>query len=233
MNQVLTPQYMGRNYMKLLKYGIVGIGTLMLVLSAMSVSAETIADGTGDVWHWAQTGTTWAWGGNVGDKPNIDITDISYTVTGNTLTLSMTVEGTIQSTDKIGYFIYYNTTDTSYWLSWANGEGGGLAMSTAQGGIPGAATNVTASGNTFNGTFDILGDASKVAFWGWAFEYTNVTGGMTSEWWGDWAPDTQFPYQVANTNPGSSTSQPKTPGFEAVLAIAAIGSALIILKRRK
>ena len=54
------------------------ISLLILLGSCFTAAATSISDGTGDVWHWSYTGTTWSWAGNVANKPNIDITQISY-----------------------------------------------------------------------------------------------------------------------------------------------------------
>jgi hypothetical protein len=231
------------NFMKLWKSSVVFIGITILVLSSLTASAETITDGTGDVYHWTQTGTSWSWKANIGDKPNIDITQIYYTVSENQLTLTMKVVGTIQNSDNIIYWVYYNSTDTSYWMSWSNGTGFGYAMITQQEGETGnfeLAENVTASGNTLSATFNILGDTSNVKIWGWAHEYTEMNN-VAKEWWGDWAPNTEFPYQIEpnggtqnNTdgnNSNDSGTQKKTPGFELIIVVCSI--AMILLWKRK
>ncbi len=41
--------------MKLRNYGIVMISMLILLGSCFTVAATSISDGTGDIWHWAQT----------------------------------------------------------------------------------------------------------------------------------------------------------------------------------
>jgi PKD repeat protein len=177
---------------KLKNSTIVIISLLVLLVSCFSASAIDISDATGDVWHWAQSvsGTGWSWNGNVGDKPNIDITDISYTVNDNKVILSLKVSGTIQTSDKVVYWVYYNSTDTNYWFSYTNGSGGGFGMK----GINFTSTeDVSISGNTISVALDALGDTSEVSLWGYAAEYTEV-GDQTAEWWGDWAPNDEFPY---------------------------------------
>jgi hypothetical protein len=232
--------------MKLRNSGIVIISVLLLVGSCFTVAAASISDGTGDIWHWAQSvsGTGWSWQGNVGNKPNIDITEVSYTVNDNKITLSLKVSGTIQTSDKVIYWVYYNSTDTQYWFSYTNGSGGGFGMKgmnfTSQ-------ENVTISGNTISVVLDALGDTSKVTLWGYAIEYTTI-GDQTAEWWGDWAPNEKFPHYgetsgtdgtngTNNTNGTSnndkSGSETKTPGFEVILVLAAVAVALIVLRKRR
>jgi PKD repeat protein len=177
---------------KLKNSAIVIISLLILLVSCFSATAINISDGTGDVWHWAKSvsGTSWSWYGNVGDKPNIDITDVSYTVNDNKITLSLKVSGTIQTSEKVIYWVYYNSTDTNYWFSYTNGSGGGFGMKEMN---FTTTEEFSISGNTISVVLDALGDTSKVELWGYAVEYTEI-GDQTAEWWGDWAPNEEFPY---------------------------------------
>jgi len=115
--------------MKRRSYGII-ISLLILLGSCFTAVATSISDGTGDIRHWAQSvsGTGWSWQGNVGNKPNVDITGVSFTTNDNKLILSLKVSGTIQTSDKVFYWVYYNRTDTQYWLSYTNGSGRGFGM---------------------------------------------------------------------------------------------------------
>ncbi|DAC72262.1 MAG TPA: hypothetical protein DSN98_06155 [Thermoplasmata archaeon] len=231
--------------MKMRNFGIVMISVLILLGSCFTAAATGISDGTGDVWHWAQSGTAWSWVGNVGNKPNIDITEVAYTVNGNKITLSLKVSGTIQTSDKIVYWVYYNSTDTTYWLSYSNGTGVGYGMKGGTFNFT-SADNVTVSGNTLSVVLDVLGDTSTVELWGYAFEYTTTFGDQTNEWWGDWAPNSKLPFTPptggttdgnttgGNTTGGNSTGGgTKTPGFEVIPVIAAVGIAAILLRRRR
>lgn len=230
--------------MKRLKYGMVCAALCLLIGASFTVAAETITDPSGDVWHWSHVGTAWSWVGNVGGKPNIDITEISYTVNNNKLTLSLKVSGTIQTSEKVVYMVYFNSTDTSYWLEYSNGTGGGWGIKKTGMNFT-SAENVTISGNTLSIVLDALGDTSKVDLWGYAFEYTLVGDQTTNEWWGDWAPNTKIPFsttQDGNTgndtgdNTGNNTggnAGKGTPGFEVLPVIAAVAIAAILLRRRR
>ena len=229
--------------MKRLKYAIVCSALFLLIGASFTVAAETITDLTGDVWHWTYTGTAGSWAGNVGGKPNIDITQLSATVNGNDLTLSLTVAGTIQYSAKEWYWAYYNTTDTTYSMWWYNGTGVGIA-SKQGGGVPEFVQNLTVSGNTISAVFKVLGDTSKVELWGWAAEYTTIGATQTTnEWWGDWAPNSKIPFSTTPTgnntgeNNGNNTdgnnSGTKTPGFEVLPLIAAVAIAAVLLRRRR
>jgi hypothetical protein len=226
--------------MKLWKCGIVCIALCMLIGASFTASAASISDPTGDVWHWsyAGTGTAYSWSGNVGDKPNIDITQISATVNGNSLTLSITVAGIIQPSQKIYYWVYFNTTDSSYSLYWYNGSGFGIASNHSYG--YDYVQNLTVSGNTLSGVFNVLGDTSTVELWGWTAEYTNIAGSQaTNEWWGDWAPNSKIPFSTGggdNTggnNTGGNNTGTKTPGFEVIPVITAVAVSAILLRRRR
>ena len=228
--------------MKRLKYGMVCSALLLLIGASFTVAAETMTDPTGDVWHYAHTGTAWSWAGNVGGKPNIDITQISATVNGNNLTLSLTVAGAIQYSAKDWYWAYYNTTDSTYSMWWYNDTGFGIA--TKQGSSGDFIKNLTVSGNTISAVFKVLGATSKVELWGWAAEYTTPgVGQMTNEWWGDWAPNSKIPFSTTPTgndtggntgnNTGGNNSGTKTPGFEVLPLIAAVAIAAVLLRRRR
>lgn len=226
------------------------ISLLILLGSCFTAAAVSVSDGTGDVWHWANTGTAWSWGGNVGNKPNVDITEISYAVNDNKITLSLKVSGTIQTSDKVVYWVWYNSTDATYWLSYSNGTGNGFGMKkgemnlTSYENFTTSTENITISGNTLSVVLNVLGDTSEVELWGWAAEYTNYLSQTTNEWWGDWAPNSKLPFTPGtggntdgnntdgNTNDGNTTGT-KTPGFEVIPVIAAVGIAAILLRRRR
>lgn len=233
--------------MKLRNYGLIIVCLAILLGSCCTAAATSITDGTGDVWHWYYTGTTGSWGGNVANKPNIDITEVFYTVNNNKITLSLKVVGTIQTSDKLVYWVYYNTTDATYWMSYTNGNGTGFGMKKT--GMNFTSTeNLTVSGNTLSVTLDALGDTSHVELWGWAAEYTTL-GDVAAEWWGDWAPNSKLPFTPPDTggntngnntgnninddnNNGNNTGK-KTPGFEVIPVIAAVAIAAILLRRRR
>jgi hypothetical protein len=219
---------------------------VVLIGASFTVAAETTTDPTNDVWHWSNTGTAWSWVGNTATKPNVDITQISATVADGKVTLSMTVSGTIQTSEKVVYWAYYNTTDTTYYMAWTNGTGYGIAQN-KNGGMPDFTQNITVTGNTISAVLNIISNSTtNVKIWGWAAEYTgDMAQTTTQEWWGDWAPNTAMPY-ATNGNTGNTTNgnltdnttkgnsqTTKTPGFEIVPVLAAVGIALVLLRRRR
>lgn len=225
--------------MILRKGGLCLITLLVVIISCFSAAAVSISDPANDVWHWSEVGTAGSWTGNVADKPSIDIRQIGYTVDGNNLTITITVTGPIESSEKVVYWVYYNSTDTAYFMYWSNGTGTGFAIKQGGGGYE-SATNFAVTTDTISAEFTVLGDTSNVELWGWAVQYTTY-GDQTKEWWGDWAPDAKFPYAGqtggnttgGNNNNGGSTSGTKTPGFEIVPLIAAVAITAILLKKRR
>lgn len=227
-------------YMNLRKSSLCFIGMATLILSCFSASAANINDGTNDIWRWKQSGTAWSWNGNIGDKPNIDITDLSSSATGDKVTLMIKVDGTIQASETIFYYVYYNSTDTTYALVWSNGNGYGWAV---KGDSHEKAEDITVSEDKISAKFTILGDTSTVDLWGYAVEYTVLDDQTTHDWWGDWAPNTKFTGSMTpndgnnstnDTNGDNGTNQkPSTPGFGALAVIAAVGIIMILIRRNR
>jgi len=219
-----------------------------LILSTFIASAESITDGTGDVYHWTGTENAWSWKQN-NIRNDIDITEISSSINGDNITITLKVAGTVQTTEKFAYYCYYNTSDTNYWVMATGGNA--IAMATSQGEGGGSYTQGTAviNDNTVTAEFEILGDTEAQEIWGWAVEWTEVGDSMNHEWWGDWAPNTKFTGTISeddtgdddtseddtdNSDTGSDNQETeKTPGFEVIAVIATIGLALILFKRRK
>lgn len=138
----------------------------VLLLSTITVSAVTITDDTDDVWYYNfpeyEVGT-------VANKPNIDITSVSYTIIGSEITLTMTVKGIIEDSDLISYVIYFGTVNESgdiflspcrpgYQVVYSNEHGYysyfGLDGFSMEPGDFGELTDPV-SGNTFTATFEI------------------------------------------------------------------------------
>ncbi len=232
--------------MKPRNYGIVMISMLILLGTCFITTAESINEGTGDVYHYSQTGTAWSWRAGIADKPNIDITEISYSVNDDKLTLKLEVAGSIQNSEYYWYNMYYNSSDTIYTWWWSNGTGFGMASNQGQQAYD-MIQNFTVTGNSISAEFNVLGDtATKIDLWGQAHHYTTLgSSQQTNEWWGDWAPNEKFIHDIEDDDtdgtdgtddgldddgPGSET---KTPGFEMVLVIAAVAVAFIILRKRR
>jgi len=226
------------------------IGITLLATVGITANAETLSDPTGDVWHWNYTDAIW----NMKhvSRSDIDITEISYTTSGEQVILSLKVGGLISDSELVTYTAHVNTSDSTYMLMWNSGEGFGLGSSTEEGSYQmDFDPVVTVNGDTISATFDIVGTFSTgIELWGFVTEYSELGNGMTAEWWGDWAPDDNDPYFGQNsddddddttpgddddddTTPPTPPTPPTTPGFEILTLIAAIGIALIALRKRK
>ena len=200
------------------------VGVVVLLLSTLTVSAES--DSTGDVWHYyALSETNWGWEAHTGSKPNIDITSVSDTITGSEATLTMTVAGTIEDSDKIMYYIMMTSDESYYTAYYVDGE----SYCIGTGGYPIELLNPV-SGNTFTATFEIDNPGATYTVHGYTIEYKEV-GEELGEMWQDYAPDTYSPWYTGGDGNGGNGGG--TPGFETLAVIAAIGVALIILRRRK
>jgi len=207
---------------------------LMALAYAGLAHAETVADDSNDVWHWKWNGTlgTYSWEQAVTSHPNIDIKELSYTVNGQQVILEMTVYGTIENSDNIWYYAYYNTTDASYWMWYSNGSGMYMATS----GTGGAYGNVTASGDTITATVNAVGTGAKQEFWGYSAEWTG--NDKTGEYWGDWAPQDTSPWYGTDGGDGGDGGEDGTdgggggiPGFEVAMFAGAVALALIMRRR--
>ena len=94
---------------------IVFVSIAALLLSAIPASANAVTDGTGDVHHWTLVGGIWGWQTATVEKPNIDITEISYAVNANILTITLKVNDVIQDSPTIVYIAWY-TSSEKIWL---------------------------------------------------------------------------------------------------------------------
>ena len=240
--------------MKICKKGILILSAVItLILSSSTTLASTETDGTNDVFHWRVSDGNWGWGFNIADKDNIDITELSYEANDNQLTITLKVDGIIEDSKLIAYYAYYTSADATYWIMYTNGSAVGYCNEDY---IIGANAVVTkTSEDTLTGVFSLYGsDTSKVDLYATAWQYTEVNNQL-AEYWVDWNPDTHFPGAGDDDddddtgddddddtgddddddtgNGGDGSKKKDSPGFEIIALIAAIGFALILLRRRK
>lgn len=192
-------------------------------------AAETVTDDTGDVfhWKWSENLGRYSWAHAVTDKPNIDIREMSYDVSDTTLTLTMTVDGTIEDAEDVWYWAYYNTTDATYYMNYINGTG--TCMGTGANNF--SFGNVSAAGDMITGTIDLLGTDTKASFWGWAA--TGYTGAASGEYWQDWAPQDYAPAITNGDGDGDDGGDGGIPGFTMLLALAGIVAVLAVFRLRR
>jgi len=210
----------------------------MLILSSGVVSAEIIDDGQNDVLKANADGTYVR-----GQTMNvIDVDKITCTISGDTLTLEYKIVGPFQQTGDYMYYALVKTADYNYIVSMNDyGEGDALVTGNAAHDYNFDDPECIVGDNTLTAVFQTQGDTTIVEVFGWAtFINTPV--------YTDWTPDSRGPEGSFDTggddtggddtgadddDNGGNITKPKTPGFEAIAVIAAVGIALILLKRRK
>jgi len=215
------------------KYLLLVGAVVFLVVSSMSVSA--VSDGTNDVWHQSWTGTGYAWEAYSGSKPNIDITDVSYSIQGTTATVTMTTSADMTTnSENVVYTAHLKSSDDSYYmLFYSNGQGAIMGMGNFQGYASQIENPI--SGNTFSASFEVSDpnlDYTVVAF---NVEHSDIDNDQGEAWW-DYAPNSEAPYYSAgageeDTDTGNDDSG--TPGFELLVLLAALGISFIILRRKR
>jgi hypothetical protein len=228
--------------MKLWKYGLIIVGVTALMLSSGIVSAETqtLDDPENDVIHLEgipmQGGT---YTENIGDQPNIDIKSISATANGDKfmLTFEVAADGIIQSNPDYYYMYTVITSDGStYIIQYYGGESSAIgARENPQASSIG---QVSISGNTISAEFDIIGDSTVTEFQGdcnYNINEQNVYRDIApnSESDQDTGGDDTGGDDTGDDTNGNNEKPKKTPGFEVIAVIAAIGVAFILLKRKK
>jgi PGF-CTERM protein len=235
--------------MKIWKNSMILIGIAALLCATMT--AAGVSDPTGDIYHQTWTGTSYSWEVYSGSKPNIDITDISYTINGNEITLTMTVAGSIENSQNIVYYMYLRASeDSAYMVSYVGGTGMFFGTGDFAGTMEILTTPpISADGKALEYTFTVADPNLDYEAWGYAAEYLNI-GDTQGEAWLDYAPGTFAPWYTAGDGDGDSDgdgdgdgdgdttsedgkSSGGSPGFEILIALTAIGVALLVLSKRK
>ncbi len=229
--------------MKLWKYGIVGVSLCILICSSLTASAISFSDPIGDV-HFGNQSDNYS---KIESRPQVDITELSVSVRGNTVVLSLTVAGGIQVSDDIMYSAYVNTTDTRYTMLLNNNEYiMAAAVNRSYGSYLYANESVTVSGDTLSAVINLRGSSSMDAIFGIAQEREIYQDGITGNVWIDNAKfsfvsnstdideNTTSNTGKNNTNNNTGTLPgEKTPGFELFLVIVAVSTIIILFRRRR
>ena len=200
--------------MKIWKTSLLIIGiTLFLILSAMAANAETETDAQGDVWHYVYP---YYQSQTVLDQPNCDIKEIKAEISGDQITLSMTLwpGGTFSRSqyEYATYIMYYNTSDAWYMLTYsdlAGEESGGVAMGYSLGTYdpPFATAEVTVNSETISATMDKVGDdTTTTELYGlsWIWEGYGAEQ-YDYDHWHDWVGDYTW---IPDLNPDEVEPEP-------------------------
>jgi hypothetical protein len=220
--------------MKLWKYGIVCAVLCMLICVSFTVSGSDFSDPIGDVSY----GTVSTYFYDVDNRPNVDMTQLSVIVKGNSVTLNLTVAGRIQISDDVKYYAYVNSTDTLYGMTLNNAQKIGWSMNRDSEVFEYANGSVIAAGDTLSVILNLRGNTSMVTIYGFAMERTLNQSGQPEYIWLDnamYEVTTRTNNTSGNNTNGNTGTPPdeKTPGFGLLLAIAAVTIAAILLKRRR
>jgi len=228
--------------MKLWKYAIICTILCLLICASFTASAINFSDPTGDVSY----GTTSDYIGEVDDRPNVDITQLSIIVKSSSVTLSLTVAGAIQISEEVGYLAYVNSTDTMYGMSLNNDQIIGWSMNRSSEVSEYTNGSVTVSGDTLSTVFNLRDNTSMVTVYGLTKERILTPSGQTDSLWIDNAMyaftlnSTDTDVNTTNTTDGNNTNGDtetspgkQTPGFELLLVLATVIITTIISRRRR
>jgi len=247
----------------ILKNGMIIAGLLALILSSVSISAETATDDTGDVWVYEFGTTGMTYNQYSGTRDNVDVTSVSYEISDSTVTATLTVAGEIVNDVYHTYMIYLENPSGQYYASYSAGSGVYMGTDKYMGAL--GELNDPISGNTFTAIFEIDHPEDSFELYGFASESVDAT-----EQYHDYAPNMFAPYYegssdddepVDETDPGDtdntddtdttdstdqttdettenkdntdSTTDKGTPGFGILALFAGLAIALIITQRKK
>lgn len=217
--------------MKLWKSSMLIVGGIVALI-LMSVNVVAVNDDTGDIWHqtWSESENKMVWGAFTDNKDNIDITDVSYTISGTQATVTMTTVGAMSAGmgDDVVYTMHLKYGASSYYMIvYTNNQGSVMGWGDYAGFTEPLDNPI--SGNTFTATFEVSDPNANYQVIGFNVEY-NEPGNDQGEAWWDYAPGSAAPwYTDGDVNGGNNGG---TPGFETLATIAALGVALIILRRK-
>ena len=221
--------------MKLWKSSMIFLALIMLVL--LSISVCGVSDSSGDVYYFNGVDADVIWE-FYGERAHIDVTDASYSISGSDITVSLTVSDSISNHQNIKYYIVLKTDATShYTFTYTNEEG----MATGAGYVDtDPDSTISSDGKTLSYTYsddkvDTDGNIDTSLDYTlkvYAVEF--LTYGVTyGEAWYDYAPDSEASYYTGGDDNNNTPCPTRTPGFEIISILAAIGITFIILKRKK
>ena len=205
---------------------------IMLILISTTSLAETLTDGINDVYHKRMFDGAWVYV-YTDDKDNIDITEVSYEVNDNRLTLTIKVDGVIEDSGFIVYYVFYMSKDASYLMMYSNGSG--VLYCDNDYNISTSAVVTKTFDDTITGVCSLFRtDASNVDLYGTAYQYTQADDDPNFELWVDWNPDAHSGIVLdSNSGDNNKDTDKGTPGFDAIILLAAIGVIVILLRRNK
>lgn len=168
------------------KSNLIIAGLIAVTLMGISVSAESIDDDPNDVWKQeiSTSGSLWS---QTSSRDNIDVTGVSYEISGSEVNATLTVKGQIQSSASYTYQINLESSSGKYSAFYTYGSGSW----TGQDGYTGEYGSLTnpVSDDTFTAIFEIDHPEDDFDIYGFASE---SVGAMEAYY--DYAPDSYAPY---------------------------------------
>ena len=217
--------------MKKIKSIILFLGGFILILLSINVNAES--DPSDDVYYHNGVDEDVIWN-NPSEKDTIDITDVSQSISGADITVSLTIKGEIANNPYIMYHIYLYKNMTSYYtVYYSNGSGMASAIGDLQDFTTDTDPDFSLSDDekTLYYTFSNIETVDYIIS-AYAVEHSENENTIGESWY-DNAPDTKEPnHSNGNSN---QVNQPKslTPGFEILIVILSIFVGFVIHKRMK
>jgi len=216
--------------MKIWKSSLIPIFIILTFVLSYSVLALEITDQKDDVEHYIKDPSSREY---VSDKPNLDVTQVSYNIDGEVVTLQLTIKGVIADDASITYYAEYECSDALYQFTYSNGNLNSQASEMVNGEkkLIGSAIDYTIDpANTIKVTYNVIGmGGSDGDLYGYAGE--DFPGIGVNEYWVDNTAEIDDGPGGGDVNNGDGQSS--TPGFEILTLLAAISAACIIVKRGK
>lgn len=230
----------------MIRRSVLVAGAIVCIL-ALSGTVAALNDDTGDVWHYQETDGGWSWDKYSGNKPNLDITEVSSSFDGNKATLTLKVNGEIENSQDISYWIYLEGDNSDYGAQYSNNQGWVAGEGEASGFYH--MLNDPVSGDTFTATFEVDTPDDSYSVYGYTLESTS-----SEEKWGDYAPADYAPWDSGDdgTDDGDTDGEDDNtdgtdnggtdnggdggmPGFEILPLFGAIGILLLFftMKRKR
>ncbi len=112
--------------MKMKIYMVVILAISLLLVTPSLANAkynDSVSDSTGDVWYYQYTETKFQWKEGV-ERPDIDITEVKISESGDMISVSLKVKGTISEEGEVVYEISLeDENEDSYTILWTGGQG--------------------------------------------------------------------------------------------------------------
>ncbi|MCK4475519.1 MAG: PGF-CTERM sorting domain-containing protein [Methanophagales archaeon] len=225
--------------------GMLLVGAVGTVGAAYS---DTVNDGTGDVMHWHFSKNAWGWSYN-NERPNIDITQIKMSDSGGIITLTMKVKGTIIDSERMITYMFFIVDDkgtatidddSTYVINYVNGESVLMGGDEEEYYMLDLSENASHSGDTLTTHFSLsaIGNPGQLKFSedsaGFTTDHPEAGEEGIGEYYSDVVPDEDVvtPDEEKEEKYSVPGEKGKTPGFEAVFAVAGLLAVAYLLRRR-